>query len=567
MLAQPERRSSRPDTPDDTAREMADARAELNATREILRLVATSRSDAQPVFEAIARLALELCHAYSANVFTYDGRLLHIGALAIVDPKGIEAMRSIFPRPASRETGACRAVLTRQVEMIPDVTQDPDFSTHLQAVAAGFRSVLAVPLMHGDMPIGAIAVGRPEPGPFPARQLALLQTFADQAVVAIENARQFREIEARNRELAEALQQQTATSEILRVISRSPPKCSRSSTPSRPQRCGCATPVRRNVLTFDGEFVHLAAVAAAHPEAAALVHRMFPRRLDRGIAACRAIEARRVVAIENVLDDPEYTFKSGAEVGFRSVVGIPLLLDGEPIGAIAVGRPVTGPFPPRQLALLQTFADQAVIAIANARQFHEIEARNRDLAKALEQQTATSDILRVISRSPGDVQPVFDTVARAALKLCGASSANVVTYDGRLIHVGAMAPMDEHGDGALQRHFATYPRPPSRDTANTRAILTRSIVSIPDVLEDREYAAGTTAIAAGYRSVMSVPLLRDGEPIGAITGRGPRPGAWPERRSRCCRPSPTRRSSRSRTRACSASSKRAPTSSRDRSTS
>ena len=195
---------------------------ELNATREILRLVATSRSDAQPVFEAIARLALELCHAYSANVFTYDGRLVHIGALAIVDPKGIEAMRSIFPRPASRETGACRAVLTRQVEMIPDVTQDPDFSTSLQAVTAGFRSVLAVPLMHGDTPIGAIAVGRPEPGPFPARQLALLQTFAEQAVVAIENARQFREVEARNRELAEALQQQTATSEILRVISRSP---------------------------------------------------------------------------------------------------------------------------------------------------------------------------------------------------------------------------------------------------------------------------------------------------------------------------------------------------------
>ena len=202
--------------------------------------------------------------------------------------------------------------------MIPDVTQDPDFSTHLRRVAAGFRSVLAVPLMHGDMPIGAIAVGRLEPGPFPARQLALLQTFADQAVVAIENARQFREVEARNRELAEALQQQTATSEILRVISRSPTDVQSVFDTIAAAALRLCDAGSANVLTFDGEFVHLAAVAAAHPEAAALVHGCF--RGGSTAASPRVARSKRAASSPSrtCSNDPEYTFKSGARAVFAA---------------------------------------------------------------------------------------------------------------------------------------------------------------------------------------------------------------------------------------------------------
>ena len=198
---------------------LADTRAELEATREILRVIARSRGDTQPVFDTIARLALALCHAHSANVFTYDGALVHIAAMAIVDPAGIDALRKFFPRPASRDTGATRAVLTRSVALIPDVTADPDYRLWDEGLRAGFRSVLAVPLLRERHPIGAIAVGRPAPGPFSHHEVALLESFAEQATIAIENARLIREIEARNATIR-ALVEDTRANEVM--LGRSP---------------------------------------------------------------------------------------------------------------------------------------------------------------------------------------------------------------------------------------------------------------------------------------------------------------------------------------------------------
>jgi len=189
---------------------LAEALEQQAATAEILRAISRSPGDAQPVFDTIAKAALALCRARSANVFTYDGTLLHIAGLAIVDPRGVDAMRGIFPRPVSRDTAACRAVLTREVAAIPDVLEDPDFAPRHAAVAAGFRSSLGVPLLRDGQPIGAIAVGRAEPGPFPASQLAMLQSFADQAVIAIENARLFREVADKSRQLEVASRHKSA---------------------------------------------------------------------------------------------------------------------------------------------------------------------------------------------------------------------------------------------------------------------------------------------------------------------------------------------------------------------
>lgn len=189
---------------------LAEALEQQAATAEILRAISRSPGDAQPVFDTIAAAALALCRARSANVFTFDGTLLHIAALAIVDPQGVDAMRSIFPRPVSRDTAACRAVLTREVVAIPDVLEDPEFAPRQAAVAAGFRSSLGVPLLRDGQPIGAIAVGRAEPGPFPASQLAMLQSFADQAVIAIENARLFREVADKSHQLEVASRHKSA---------------------------------------------------------------------------------------------------------------------------------------------------------------------------------------------------------------------------------------------------------------------------------------------------------------------------------------------------------------------
>ncbi len=510
-------------------RRLAESLEQQAATSEVLRVISRSPSDVQPVFDTIAAAALKLCGANSANVFTFDGRLVHLAALVNLSPEGAEAIRSLWPRPPSRGMAATRAILTCSAVAIPDVFDDAEFAASAAAVTGNFRSILAVPLMREGRPIGAIAVGRPEPGPFPDSQIRLLQTFADQAVIAIENVRLFKAAEDRNRELIEALEQQTATSEILRVISRSP-------TDTQPVFDTIAAAALKlchasvaNVVTFDGELIHVGALAPASGEGADALKRHFdsyPRPPNRDTANTRAILTGNVVAIPDVLVDREYAAGATAvAAGYRSILSVPLMHGDGAMGAITVARPDPGPFPEQQIALLQTFADQAVIAIENVRLFKALEERNRDLTEALEQQTATSDILRVISKSQTDVQPVLDTIAKAAHELCRAKSANVFTYDGELVHLASFVNVNPAYIEMLRQYF---PRPPGRGTAILRAILTRSVVAIPDVLEDKEYAIGSHAGAGGFRSVLAVPLIREGSAIGGIAVGRAEPGPFPD---------------------------------------
>src|SRR4030095_12545806 len=252
-----------------------------------------------------------------------------------------------------------------------------------------------------------IAIRRTEVRPFSMQQIDLLKTFADQAVIAIENVRLFSETK-------EALDQQTSTGEILRVISQ-------SQTDVQPVFDTIAANARRlcnasssAVFTFDGELIHLAAQEHMSPQGAALVRGTFPMPPGRGSTAARAIMTRSIAQITEAREDPEYVLRDATEiVGFRSVLAVPMLRGGHPIGAVSVGKTVTGPFPDKQIALLQSFADQAVIAIENVRLFKDLQARNRDLTEAVEQQTATAEILNVISRSPTNVQPVFEAILQS----------------------------------------------------------------------------------------------------------------------------------------------------------
>ncbi len=500
---------------------LTEALEQQAATSEILHLISQSPSGVQPVFDAIAERGATLCGAKFAFVTTFDGEWIHMRA---THGPSAEEHRAHYPIRPGSDSVAARVIHDRAPVQIPDFFGDADYAHKEGAQKMGIRSGFGVPMMREGQILGAIALARPEPGVVPDNLVRLLQTFADQAVIAIENVRLLNELETRNRDLTEALEQQTATSDILRVISR-------SQTDAQPvfetiaaaalKLCNASS---ANVFTFDGRLLHVAALAIVNPEAADALRKRFPMPPGRNMGATRAVLTCSLVAIPDVLEDPDFAHKANAlAAGFRSVLAVPLIREGTPIGAIAVGRPEPGPFPPKQITLLQTFADQAVIAIENVRLFTELEARNRDLTEALEQQTATSEILRVISQSPRDVRPVFDTIAAAALKLCRASAGLVFTFDGELIRLAAIANLNPEEARAWRQSF---PRPPSRDTAATRAVLTRSVVAIPDTLEDPDYAIGATAAATGFRSALAVPLIREGNPIGVVGVGRAEPGPF-----------------------------------------
>jgi signal transduction histidine kinase len=319
-----------------------------------------------------------------------------------------------------------------------------------------------------------------------------------------------RELAEANRDLTEALEQQTATSEILRVISSSPTNTEPvldALVKSATRFCGAYDAV---IFLPDGDSLR---VTAHHGPIPQPLGGMVP--IVHGTVGGRAFLERRVIHVAD-LQAEVHEFPEGSgfarQLGHRTTLSAPLVREGAAIGVIQLRRTEVDPFSDKQLALLQTFADQAVIAIENVRLFKELEARNRDLSATLEQQTATSEILRVISSSPTDVRPVFDTIVQSARRLCGADSAGVLTYDGELIHIQSLDNDEPERADALRR---AYPRPANREHTTGRAILMGHPVQISDVREDPEYALPLVR-DAGIRSVLAVPMIRDGIPIGAI---------------------------------------------------
>jgi GAF domain-containing protein len=510
----------------DRNRDLTEALEHEAATGEILQIISRSPTDVQPVFDTIAHSAARLCDAEFCHLFRFDGELIHFAAHHGLAPESLATVKKAYPMAPGRGSAAARAILTRSIAHIPNVHEDTEYAHGDHARVMAFESIVAVPMLRDGAPIGAIAVARPQSGAFPERQLALLHTFADQAVIAIENVRLFNELEVRNRDLTELLEQQTATSDILRVISSSP-------TDLQPVFDAIARDARRlcdatySVIgRYDGELLHLVAHEHVRPEGIEAMRRLFPMRPSHATTSSRAILERAVVHLPDVLQDPDYATPVALGIQNRSTLAAPMLRHGEPIGTISVGRLEQKPFTDKQIALLKTFAEQAVIAIENVRLFTELGNRNRELVEALEQQNATSEVLNVINRSPTDVHPVFDTIAQSALTLCRASAATMLTYDGELIHLESAANVKPEATEAIRKLF---PRPPSNDTAGTRAILTRRVVMIPDVLEDPDYSIGSASHFTGFRAVMAVPLIRDEAPIGAIAVGRPEAGPFSEK--------------------------------------
>ena len=389
----------------DLERFLTEARDQQTATADILRVIGTSPTDAHPVFEAIARSGVQVCGALSCGVFVVDGEMLHLAATHGVPAARIERFRSQFPAPLTSPEDATRAVRERSIFHMADIENNPAATPAQIEVArlGGYCTRLMVPMLRGDKALGLIAVTSAAPTPFSERQVSLLQTFADQAVIAIENVRLFKELEARNRDL-------TVTSHILQVISNSP-------TDAQPVFEAIADNAMRlfdalgvAVVRYDGELISMAAARGGAPGSAAVATDRFrsPHRPVAGFPPEQTVLTKTSHHTADVETDPSCSdeFRRHAiERGFRSVLSMPMLRDGNPVGVIVVNRTQPGGFSTAEVELLQTFADQAVIAIENVRLFTELQEKNQALTEAhaqvteaLEQQTATREILRVISQ-------------------------------------------------------------------------------------------------------------------------------------------------------------------------
>ncbi len=495
-------------------RELTEALEQQTATSEILRVISSSPTDVQPVFRAIMASAVRLCDGLFGAVFRYDGELLHFVAHHNFPPQALELFQRRFPMPLSRQHVSSLAVLDRTVVHVQDFESDPDVGSLSREIARtiGYRSLLAVPMLREGTAIGAIAVARVA-APFSDKQIALLKTFADQAVIAIENVRLFQELQAKNRDLTEALEQQTATSEILRVISSSP-------TDIQPVLDAVAANAGRvcsandaHIFRIEGEFLRLAASYGSLPMLEGFEEGI---RISRSWVTGRAVVDRQTVHVHDLSTAPETQFPEGRvfaqRFGHRTTLATPLLREGVPIGAILIRRKEARPFSDKQIKLLETFADQAVIAIENVRLFQELQTRNREVTEALDQQTATSEVLKVISRSTFDLQPVLETLIENAARLCGADQGVIYRLDGELYRLAACHNVSPEFEAFVEQN----PLRPGRGTAIGRIGLERRAVHIPDILADPEYAYPRADLGR-IRTILAVPMLREGVPIGAFS--------------------------------------------------
>ena len=507
-------------------RERDEALEQQRAAAEVLKIISASRTELQPVLDVVVRSAARYCEADDVTIFELDGQNLRVAAHWGALPR----LEASFRFPCTRGSVAGRTVLDRKPVHVTDLQAEAEDFPEGSALARrlGHRTIAGVPLLREGVAVGTLQIRRAEVNPFTDKQMALLGTFAAQAVIAIENARLLNELRQRTDELSqrtddlsEALEQQTATSEVLKVISSSPgnPKPVFDTMLVSATRLCQANYGTMWLHEGDGQM----RVAARHgnlPEAQQIGGVLRPG--SSGPSA-RVFDTRKPVEITDLKEDRWYFDRDPQAVaavevaGIRSLISVPMLKDDAVVGTLSIYRREVRPFTDKQIEVLQNFASQAVIAIENARLLSELRQRTADLSESLEQQTATSEVLKVISSSPGELKPVFDAMLENTLRICEAKFGHLFLYENNEFRSVATHDLPPAWAEFLGHH--AIPADPAVPVG--RAATTRQPVHIPDVRLDQAYLERFPALVAvadlgGARTLLVVPMLKENELIGTI---------------------------------------------------
>jgi GAF domain-containing protein len=485
-------------------RELRESLQQQTATSDVLKVISRSTFDLQTVLNTLVESAARVCEADTGIIRRRDGDTYPLAATFGLTQEQSEHFSSYSEIP-DRGSVFGRTILENRTIHVPDILADPEYNRpHLQEFVK-VRAALGVPLVREGTVIGVFTLQRKEPHPFAEKQIELVTTFADQAVIAIENVRLFEAEQQRTRELSDSLEQQTATSEVLRAISSSPGELEpvfQAILTNTLRLCGAGF---GNLLLFDGKDMRVVAMHNAPPEFVELRRKNPVIPLEKSILG-PLVRTKKVSHVADITVEEPYASSPLAKTGHaRTAVGIPITRDGLLIGAIGIYLQEVRPFTDKQIELLENFAAQAVIAIENTRLLSE-------LRESLQQQTATAEVLNVISRSKFDLQPILQSVVDTAAPLCRADTAVIFRLDEGKYRFATGYCVDPK---YIEIERAN-PITPGPGTVVGRAAIRREAVQIVDAMNDPLYDRKQDAEIGQVRSMIGVPLMREGEPIGVI---------------------------------------------------